>query len=212
MKRILTELGKTGILPVVCLKNENELQTFTEALLSTPVRCIEITMRHPYSYEVIRYFKKMHPEFIVGAGTIVRSALLNEVASLGADYCVSPGFDENIIQEAIDKNMPFVPGCCTPSEFLKAQKYNMDTVKFFPAECSGGVCALKLYEGAFSEMSFLTTGGITLNNYKQYMTCKNVIACGGSFMVPQAMLQAGDAQGISSLINNCISDAAEVRA
>lgn len=211
MENISSIIGKAGILPVVCLKTEGELKTFATALLSTPVRCIEITMRHPFSFEAIQYFKKTHPEFIIGAGTIVNSELLDKVSELGVDFCVSPGFDEDIISEAADKHLPFIPGCSIPSEFLKAQKYNINTVKLFPAECSGGVSALKLYESAFSGLSFLPTGGITLKNFLDYIACKNVISCGGSFMVPKEHLQSGNARGISNVINGCISAIKEVR-
>ena len=211
MEYLSSIIGKNGILPVVCLKTEDELKTFTDAILSTPVRCIEITMRHPFSFEALRYFKETHPEFILGAGTIVNSELLDKVSHLGVDFCVSPGFDEDIISKATKKHMPFIPGCSTPSEFLKAQKYNINTVKLFPAECSGGVNALKLYESAFSGLSFLPTGGITLKNFLDYMACNNVIACGGSFMVPKELLQSGDSQGICNVINCCISAIKEVR-
>lgn len=211
MENLSSIIGKNGILPVVCLKTEDELKTFTDAIVSTPVRCIEITMRHPFSFEAIRYFKKTHPEFILGAGTIVNAELLEKVSELGIDFCVSPGFDEDIITKATDKHIPFIPGCSIPSEFLKAQKYNINTVKLFPAECMGGVNALKLYESAFSGLSFLPTGGITLENFIDYMACKNVIACGGSFMVPKALLQSGNSQEISNVINGCIAAIKEVR-
>ena len=79
---IITQLKSTGILPVVCLKSEEELKTFTEAMLATPVRCIEITMRHPFSAEAIKYFKKNHPEFIVGAGTVVTPDIFYDVLNV----------------------------------------------------------------------------------------------------------------------------------
>ena len=204
-------LKDTGILPVVCLKNEEELRTFTEALLLTPVRCIEITMRHPYSYEAIQFIKKTHPDFIVGAGTIVDTDMLNRVIELGVDFCVSPGFDEEVVSEAKRKNIAFIPGCMTPSDFLKARKFNINTVKLFPAECSGGVKALKLYADAFSGMSFLPTGGINLDNYREYLSCKNVVACGGSFMIPKEKLRMNDSKGISDTVNSCMEAIKEVR-
>ena len=147
----------------------------------------------------------------MGAGTVVNSDILHKVVDLGVDFCVSPGFDEDIISEAKRKNIAFIPGCSTPSEFLKARKNNINTVKFFPAECSGGVDALKLYEGAFSEMTFLPTGGINLENYIKYISCNNVIACGGSFMIPKELLRLNDAEGICNTVNGCISAIKEVR-
>ncbi len=210
-EKIISALLENGILPVVCLKSEEELKTFTKAILKTPIKCIEITMRHPYSYDVIRFFKKNHPDVIVGAGTVVNSSLLNEVIELGVDFCVSPGFDEELVEEATEKGMVFVPGCSIPSEFLKAQKYNINMIKLFPAECSGGVKALNLYKDAFAGVSFLPTGGIDLKNYKDYSACKNVIACGGSFMAPKDMLYSGNSEGIAETINSCIAGVKEAR-
>ena len=210
-EKIISALSENGIIPVVCLKSEEELKTFTEAILKTPIKCIEITMRHPYSYETIKFFKKNYPDLIVGAGTIVNSSLLNEVIELGVDFCVSPGFDEELVSEAIEKGMPFIPGCSIPSEFLKARKYNINMIKLFPAEGSGGTKALKLYKDAFAGVTFLTTGGINLNNYIDYIACGNVIACGGSFMVPKDMLSSGDSEGIAETINRCITNVKEAR-
>lgn len=208
---IFSILKQTGILPVVCLKNEEELRTFTEALLPTTVRCIEITMRHPFSYEAIQYIKETYPDFVVGAGTIVDTDMLNRVIELGVDFCVSPGFDEEVVSEAKRKSITFIPGCMTPSDFLKARKFNINTVKLFPAECSGGVKALKLYADAFSGMSFLPTGGINLDNYLEYLSCKNVVACGGSFMIPKEKLYMNDHKGIANTVNSCMEAIKEVR-
>ena len=205
------ELADVGILPVVCLKSEEELNTFEAAILKTPIKCFEITMRHPYSYDVIRHFKKMHPQWIVGAGTVTNSELLSLVAELGVSYCVSPGFDESIVTKARSMGMPFIPGCATPSEILKAQCADIETVKLFPAECCGGVQALQLYASAFAGMRFLPTGGISLDNYLSYLSCKNVLACGGSFMIPKNMLESRDANGISDTINRCIEAVRRIR-
>ena len=201
---IFSILKDTGILPVVCLKNEEELRSFIEALLPTSVRCIEITMRHPFSCEAIAYIKNVHPDFIVGAGTIVDTDMLNRVIELGVDFCVSPGFDEEVVSEAKRKNITFIPGCMTPSDFLKARKFNIHTVKLFPAECAGGVKVLKLYADAFSGMSFLPTGGINLDNYLEYLSCKNVVACGGSFMIPKDKLFMNDSKGITDTVKRCL--------
>ena len=196
-------LKKVGVLPVVCLQNEKELHTFSEAVLRSKVRCIEITLRHPFSPTAIRYIKKHHPEITVGAGTVKTAEALYESMESGADYCVSPGTNEKLLEIAFQKNMPFLPGCTTPTECMHLASLGYRTVKFFPAECAGGVKALKLFEGAFSELFFLPTGGITMDNFADYLRCKNVIACGGSFMVPKAALTAGDSDGILRAIEKC---------
>jgi len=196
-------LKKVGVLPVVCLQNENELHTFLEAVLKSKVRCVEITLRHPFSPTAIQYIKKHHPEITVGAGTVKTAEAFLESIESGADYCVSPGTSERLLEAAEQKNMPFLPGCTTPTECMLLASLGYRTVKLFPAECAGGVKVLKLFEGAFSELSFLPTGGITMDNFPDYLKCKNVIACGGSFMVPKVALANGDSDSIVKAIEIC---------
>lgn len=197
-------LNNYKILPVVSITNENELKTFLSAIVKTKIKCIEITLRHSFAPKAISYIKENHPEIVVGAGTVVTPKVLKTAIKSGADFFVSPGFDEKIIRIAKRKQIAFLPGCSTPSEIIKAKSYGFKTVKFFPAECSGGVSALRLYEGAFSDIKFIPTGGITTENFIDYAECNNVIACGGSFMIPKKMLSLGDSKGIENTIINLI--------
>ena len=204
-------LREYGVLPITCLKNENELKTFEEAILATPIKCFEITMRHPFSYSAIRYFKEKHPEYAVGAGTVVNFDILNTVAEVGADYCVSPGLDESIVIHSSKIGIPFIPGCATPSEILRAQKLNLKTVKLFPVECFGEPQILNLYESAFPSIRFLLTGALNTETFIRYLPCANVLACGGDFLVPRDLLEKRDAKGIANTINSCIQSAKEIR-
>lgn len=204
-------LENTGIVPVICLKNEAELHTFSEAVLSTAVRCVEITLRHPFSPTAIRYIKEHIPEITAGAGTVKTLEALDTAVSCGADFCVAPGMEDGVLSAAIKQHIPYLPGCATPSEFMKAVSLGYETVKLFPAECMGGVSALKLYESAFPELRFLSTGGITTDNFPQYTACSNVLACGGSFMVPKTALAEGNSQKIAEVINACVATYQEKR-
>ena len=204
-------LKNIGILPVICLKNQSELETFVEAILKTNVKCVEITMRHPFSAEAVSYIKKKHPEIVVGAGTVNDLKKLDEAISCGADYLVAPGTLDEILKKASEESVPFLPGCSTPSEIMKLNFMGYKTVKYFPAECSGGTKALKLYEGAFADTMFLPTGGITADNFREYSACKNVLVCGGSFMIPKPMLESGNAEGIAKTISDLIMAFQEVR-
>lgn len=204
-EEINVQLKKTGILPILCLKSKRELDTFMNALVPTPIRCIELTMRHPYTPEAISYIKSNYPEFTVGAGTVVTPEILQTVIEAGADFFVSPGFDEKMIKLAEENDVLFLPGCVTPSEILKAINYGLSTVKFFPCEASGGVSVLKLYEGAFPKTSFIPTGGITKENLKSYLACKNVVACDGNFMIQQQFLDSNDSEGLYNIVMDCIS-------
>ena len=197
-------LKDTGILPVVCLKNESELRTFMSAVMKSPVRCIEITLRHPFALDAITRIKEKHPEVTVGAGTVTSAEKLDLAIRCGADFCVAPGTAEDLIAASEKRNMPFLPGVSTPSEILKVSALGYKVVKYFPAELSGGIKALRLYEGAFADTVFLPTGGITLENLPEYLKCKNVLACGGSFMLPATMLAKGDSEGIYNTIISCL--------
>lgn len=205
MDNFFLALKENGILPVICIKSEEELKTIISALLKTPIRCIEITLRHPFAPEAIKYIKENHPEIMVGAGTVVSRSLLKTAIESGADFFVSPGFDKKIIKIAKRKKLVFLPGICTPSEILAAQKMGFKTLKLFPAECSGGVDLLRLYEGAFPDVEFIPTGGITKDNVLNYVLCDNVLACGGSFMIPKVSLASRDSEDIALTIENCIS-------
>lgn len=204
-EKIAPKIRECGIIPVFCPKNEAEFVTFMNALLPTPVRVVEITLRSDFAAEAIARIKKEHPDFIVGAGTVLSEELLETAADMGADFLVSPGCSPVLLALAEQKNIPFLPGCATPSEIQNALLEGRRTLKFFPAECSGGTAALKLYQGAFAGVSFVPTGGITLGNLSDYLALDNVLACGGSFMLPKAMMAAGDSKGIAETIMECLS-------
>lgn len=202
MERFVTLLEK-GILPVVCPENSSELDTLIKAILLTDIRVLEITLRNSYSYEAVTYIKRNYPELTVGAGTINSIDTLKKAVNAGADFLVSPGYLDELLFEAKKLNIPFLPGASTPAEILKLLSMGHRILKFFPAECSGGVKALKLYKGAFSEALFIPTGGITLENLIEYHELTNVLACGGSFMLPKNMLINGDAEEIGKIIAQC---------
>lgn len=195
-----------GILPVMCLKSEGELETFAEALAKTPVKCIEITMRHPFSYTAIPYIKKNYPQYTVAAGTVMDPDTMDRVLAIGADLCVAPGLDPALVAAASARGVPFIPGVATPTEISHAMRLGLDTVKLFPAEAMGGVGVLKLYESAFAGMHFVPTGGITAENYIAYLSQKNVAAVGGSFMIPRAALASGDADAVAASVNHYVEE------
>lgn len=189
-------LKEAGMLPIYCMTSEEEIETIMNALVKTPIRCIEIILRHPFAVKAIEIIKEKYPEFIVGAGTVVSPQILKKAIKSGADFFVSPGLDEKVIKIAKKKKLVFIAGCSTPSEILKAQVLGFNVVKFFPAECSGGVKALKLYRSAFPEVSFVATGNITYDNIRDYNKCANILACGGTFMFSKEKVKNGDSEGI----------------
>ncbi len=203
-KDLALELKVCGIMPVFCPKSQRELDVFLDAVLATPVRVVEITLRNRFAVEALSQIKS-HFGMTVAAGTILSKELFDTAVDAGADFLVSPGYSPVLMDYAKARGKAFLPGCATPSEIQNALLNGYSTLKYFPAECSGGTAALKLYEGAFADASFVPTGGITLENLPDYLAQKNVLACGGSFMLPKDMLAASDSEGIYQTIMKCLS-------
>lgn len=210
MEKFKPLLAQNCILPVICLKNEEETYTLMNALLETPLRCVEITLRHPFAPTAISLIKKNFPQFVVGAGTLNSLEKLEVAINCGADFGVSPGLDEEVVSAAKEKGFPFLPGISTPSEILKATKLGLTFLKFFPAQCCGGAAALNLLSGVFPEVAFIPTGGISSDNFVDYLQCKNVVACGGSFMIPKAHLESKNVVGIRDHVTDCMNRYKEV--
>ena len=199
-KTCFQKLEAVGILPVVCPENQFELDTLLTAISDTDVSVVEITLRSDFSTIAIQQIKERYPELTVGAGTVNTPKKLEEALACGADFLVAPGIAEFAHGIAKERGIPFIHGVSTPSEILKLINMGYDTVKFFPAELSGGTQALNLYASAFRGVKFLPTGGINMQNLSGYLACPNVLACGGSFMAPKELLSKGVSDEINSLI------------
>ena len=194
-----------GVLPVVCLEKEVQVETLIAALSKTPLRCMEILIRCDYAAEAVRLMKARCPDMIVGAGTVLDEETLAAALAAGADFMVSPGLDPAIVAKAQANGLPVIPGCATPSEMMAARRLGCEVVKFFPAEASGGSAALRLLASALEGLLVIPTGGIDMQNLEGYLRCRNVLACGGSFMAKSALIADGDVDGILSLCRESIA-------
>lgn len=203
---LFESMESTGILPVFCPKNEAELNTFAEGVYNAGVRTVEITLRSEFALFAIDILKRRYPSLYVGAGTVMSRDLLRRAADVGADFLVSPGYTEALTDEAESLGIPFIPGCSTPTEIQNAFIRGLRILKFFPAELSGKTAALKLYASAFSQIRFIPTGGITTDNAAEYLKQPNVLACGGSFMIPRDALQRGDHAAVTAVTKGCMKE------
>ena len=127
--------------------------------------------------------KEANPDMIVGAGTVTNTAQIDAVIAAGGEFIVTPGFDPELVQYAQEKSIPIFPGCTTASEYHQALKYNLEVIKFFPAEQSGGLAKIKALSAPFPMFHVMPTGGISLKNLKEYLSSPVIAACGGSYMV-----------------------------
>lgn len=197
-------LKNQKLLPVFCLKSEKEAATFAEGVLGAGIKTVEITLRNDYALEGIKFLKKNYPEMTVGAGTVISESLVNIACDANADFLVSPGYSEILVNKATKNNVPFIPGCSTPSEIQNALLNGITIQKFFPGGLPGKLNALKLYASAFSDVSFIPTGEITFNNWSEFFSLNNVLACGGSFMLNKDAIAAGNSKAVTQYISECL--------
>lgn len=201
-------LKKAGIIPVIVLDDEELAVPLARALVKGGLPVVEVTFRTKAAAGAIARIKAEVPEAVVGAGTLLTKEMVADAKAAGAVFGVSPGFDPAVIAAAAEIGLPMVPGIATASELSQALTAGIKTVKFFPAEAAGGVNMIKNLLGAFrfTGVKFMPTGGVNPANVSDYLAVPEIVACGGTWIVPKAALAAGDWQAIEKLA----SDAAQL--
>lgn len=185
-------LGKLGIVPLVTLNSTDEAIPLAQALDRGGVPVAEVTFRSPYAIEGMKIIRDEVPSVTLIAGTVHTVEQAAAAVDAGCVGLVTPGFDEAVVDWALEHNVPILPGTAVPSDVEKAYDRGLRHVKFFPAGAYGGVKTLKALAGPFGEVKFLPTGGVSLSNAAEYISLPNVFAIGGSFPVPSAAQKAGD--------------------
>jgi len=187
----LTEKLRTiKIVPVIALDNATDAVPLGVALRESGIPVAEITFRSPAAAEAIRRLRDAGPDILVAAGTVLNAAQAKAAQQAGADFIVSPGFNPNTVKACQDIDIPITPGINNPTAIEAALEYGIDTVKYFPAEASGGIPMLKALLAPYAMLKIMPTGGINAKNIRDYLAIKNVIACGGSWMVEKSLLAA----------------------
>ncbi len=189
MNEVISKLSDCGIVPVIKIDDAKKAIPLAQALLEGGINCAEITFRTNAAEEAISLIAKELPQMIVGAGTVLTTKQAGKAILAGAKFIVSPGFSPKVVEYCLEKSVPIVPGCITPTEITNALEYGLDVLKFFPAEQAGGLPMIKAMSPVFGSVSFMPTGGIGLNNLAEYLSFQKVVACGGSFMVSDDLLQ-----------------------
>lgn len=205
-------ISQIGIVPVIKLNYpERDAVALAEALCKGGVPVAEVTFRAPGAEKAIKLMKEAHPEMLVGAGTVTGTEQIDKALSAGADFLVSPGFDEELVRYARQKAVPFYPGCTTASEYHSALKSDLEIIKFFPAEQSGGLAKIKALSAPFPMFKVMPTGGISLKNLKEYISCPVIAACGGSYMVTADLTDNGKWAEITELCRQSVKIIKEAR-
>ncbi len=211
MGEMIEKIKKLGIVPVVVLNDAKDALPLADALIRGGLPCAEVTFRTDAAEESIRQMTEKYPDMLVGAGTVLTKEQVDRAVAAGATFIVSPGFDPEIVDYCLEKEIPVFPGCITPSEVAQAVKRGLKTVKFFPAEQFGGVSTIKALAAPYVGLTFMPTGGVGPKNLADYLNCKSIIACGGSWMVKGDLVAAGQFDKIESLTKEAVDMAAQIR-
>lgn len=182
------KIETAGIIPVVAIENIGNAIPLAQALSEGGLSVIEVTFRTECAKEAIKLISDEFPEMLVGAGTVITTSQVDEAIEAGASFIVSPGFDEEVVQYCLEREILVFPGVITPSEVMKAIKLGLEVVKFFPSETYGGLKAIKALSGPFPNMRYIPTGGINEKNVSEYLSFEKVIACGGTWMCSKALI------------------------
>ena len=192
-------LRRAPVLPVLAIERLDDAVPLARALVDGGLPVLEVTLRSDVALEAIRRIVDEVPDAIVGAGTVLSTADLDAVARAGAVFAISPGATDALYEAAAGVAMPWIPAVATASELMRGLEHGHRRFKFFPAESSGGIAALKAFAGPFPQAKFCPTGGIDAASAPRYRALANVITVGGSWMVPKDALASRDWSRIRSL-------------
>lgn len=201
---MLTQLSMAGIVPVIKIEDAACAVPLCQALSDGGLPVAEITFRTDAAEESIRLVSRELPDVLLGAGTVLTAGQAQRAIDAGARYIVSPGINPEVVKFCQSAGVPVLPGCVTPTEIETALSLGLKTVKFFPAEAVGGLPLIKALAAPYGGVSFVPTGGINEQNLMDYLSFPKVIACGGSWMVPDAAVKAGDWDKIRKLTSSAV--------
>ena len=211
MEPIFEEIARLGIIPVIKLESPDGALALGRALISGGLPVAEVTFRTGAAAQAILALRKAYPELMTGAGTVLTVEQAEAAIAAGASYVVTPGFNPRVVDFCIARNMPIVPGVNSPSQIEQGLERGLRLLKFFPAEASGGVKMLKALHGPYAEVSFLPTGGVDISNLESYLKLPYVAAVGGTWMVKEELLSAGDFDEVERLCAEAVALAAKFR-
>lgn len=203
MKEFIKKLEELKIVPVIKINDAKNAYALGKALVEGGLPVAEVTFRTDAAEESIREMKKIDG-LIVGAGTITSVKMAEIAVAAGAEFLVTAGFSRPVTEYAVANNIPLFPGACTPTEVLSIMEYDLPVAKFFPAEQYGGLTTIKALAGPFPNMKFMPTGGVSTKNVREYLSHPNIIACGGSWMVKEDLIDGGHFDQIASLVREAV--------
>lgn len=207
MTTLNEQLANLKVIPVIAINKAEDAIPLGRTLVENGMPCAEITFRTECAAEAIRAMRAEFPEMLIGAGTILTNEQVDQAIEAGVDFIVSPGFNPSTVQYCLDKGVAIVPGVNNPSLVEQAMEMGLRTLKFFPAEPSGGIGMLKALTAVYP-VKFMPTGGVSLGNVDKYLAIPSVLACGGTWMVPTALIDEGKWSELGKLIRDAVAHVA----
>ena len=202
-----TLLEMTPIMPIVEIVDVDAAMPLAEALKQGGIAILEVVLRTPASLEAISRIRKEVPDVVVGAGTVTTLDKFHAAVDAGSEFIVTPGLTPAIAQAGVDSPLPVLPGISSASDIMLGQEYGYHAFKFFPAEGSGGVTALRALAGPFSNVIFCPTGGIGSHNLEEYLRIPNVACIGGSWLTHRDLQERGDWQSVTQRTQDALAAA-----
>lgn len=200
MSFVSEKISEIGVVPVIKLNNpERDSVPLATALVEGGMPVAEVTFRAAGAAKAIKLMSEAYPDMLVGAGTVMTEAQIDEAITAGAKFIVTPGLDIDLVKYAQSKGIDIFPGCTTPTDYHAAYRLGLKVLKFFPAEQSGGLAKIKAMAAPFPQFSVMPTGGISLKNLADYISCPVICACGGSYMVTADLIDNGRWDEITEL-------------
>ncbi|WP_411165920.1 Putative KHG/KDPG aldolase [Aeromonas sp. DSM 116730] len=204
MSTLLETLSTLKIIPVIAIQNADDAVALGQALMDNGMPSAEITFRTPAAPEAIRQLRAAFPAMIIGAGTVLTTDQVDQAIDAGVDFIVSPGLNPRIVQYCQAHGVLMIPGVNNPSLVEQAMELGLRTLKFFPAEPSGGLPMLKAMSAVYP-VRFMPTGGVSPANVKDYLALNSVFACGGTWMVPADLIEKQEWDKIGALVREAIA-------
>jgi len=202
---LLEQIEQLKLVPVIKLDNSENAAPLAEALTAGGLPVAEVTFRTDAAEDSIRIMTQKYPDMLVGAGTITSVEQARRALDAGARFLVSAGFNRKVTEYAIRQNISIFPGICTPTELMLILEYQLPVAKFFPAEQYGGLKTIKALSAPFPNIHFMPTGGINSENVLEYLSFNKVIACGGSWMVKDTLINSHEFNKIEELTRTAVA-------
>lgn len=213
MTEAFDRIAAIGVVPVIAIDSVDHALPLADALLEAGLPTAEITFRTEAAADVLARLRDARPELLIGAGTLLSPAQLQQAVEAGAAYGLAPGFDPAVVEAAKDAGLPFIPGVMTPSDITLAAARGCRVMKFFPSAAAGGPSMLKNISAPFAHLGlrFMPTGGVKLDTVADWLALPEILAVGGTWIATAQHMNEGDWTGIRDRARAAVERVRELR-